>query len=569
MCLNIGAANAQRVSEMGRSIGDVSVRGELIVVELKPDILGKPNLFDLRNRTIRFIPQGSGYRVENLPLRWDPDFGPELTGGQAVLRQFKFPFSGRLWESFLVGTTGSLRFASESASRRDVYDHPEAGIALDRFDQLAEVAGTLNSAAPAIAVFLKPRLQGPRFVKELADRVVITWDLTEPYGSFLDFTWFKTVNRFQAVLHRSGTIVMSYRDIAARDAIVGVYPDSSAKPVPVNLSASARGSFAAPYEAFHYLAVPRPQDLSCTVIKALGDRFDFLAYYSDFRIDSQEASPPSDGPVGGDVRGIGDTMHDQSAPVLASRCTQGRFQQGYIGPVFAGANEAQDAPPPSAPADNDRNITHPSNQPRRVAASYNYAVGHLGHEIGHRWGAYVTAKVNGEIIRLGPWPHWAPGLQAPVAYPYSLPEEASTLGGGRWQSNSDGSYTRLSEGFFVPAAGYSYLDLYLMGLLPAEEVPDFFMLNNLVQVGADASGRPLFKGDRVNVTIRDVIAAEGPRSPNVDRSQHKFNTGIVVMVEHGKRPSAKLLRDADGIRRQWIQYWKTVTGGGSSMTTTP
>jgi hypothetical protein len=31
--------------------------------------------------------------------------------------------------------------------------------------------------------------------------------------------------------------------------------------------------------------LPKPQDLSCTVIEALGDRFDFLAYYSDFRIE--------------------------------------------------------------------------------------------------------------------------------------------------------------------------------------------------------------------------------------------------------------------------------------------
>jgi len=66
------------------------------------------------------------------------------------------------------------------------------------------------------------------------------------------------------------------------------------------------------YEAFHYLDVPRPQDLSCTVIQALGDKFDFLAYYSDFRMDSQEASPPSDGPVGGNIVGIGNTEHDQT-----------------------------------------------------------------------------------------------------------------------------------------------------------------------------------------------------------------------------------------------------------------
>jgi hypothetical protein len=570
--LTAAVADAQSSDKQGRSIGKVSLSGKLIVVELNAGALGKANLFNLAGRTLRFVPDGSRYRVENVPLRWDPDFGSELTGAQVNLHGFAFPFSGHEWRSFLVGTTGTLRFGpSEKDVQPDPYGHSEDGIVLDRFDQLADVAGTLNAKAPAIAVFLKPRLQGPRYVKELADRVVVTWDLTEPYGSFLDFSWFKTANRFQAVLHRDGTVEMSYRDIAAKDAIVGLYPSLSAsrKPAPVHFSRIKSGSFGAPYEAFHYLASPKPQDLSCTVIKALGDRFDFLSYYSDFRVDSQEASPPSDGPVGGNVRGIGDTMHDQSAPVLKSRCTKGRFQQGYLGPVFAGANEAQETSPPGAAADSNHEIAFYSGRIAKAAVPYNYAVGHLGHEFGHRWGAYVTAKVNGVTIRLGPWPHWAPGLQAPVAYPYSLPTEASTLGGALWQDNRDGTFTQLREGYFVPATGYSFLDLYLMGLMSPSEVPDFFILNNLARVGEDASRRPLFRGDRIGVRIDDVIAAEGARSPDAGHSQRKFNTGIVVMVEHGRRPSAKLLREAEGIRRQWIKYWGIVTGHRASMSVEP
>lgn len=573
--LSLGIAHAESTDEPGRSIGKVSVRGKLILVELNAGALGTANLFDLNGRTLRFFPRGPRYEIENVPIRWDSDFGPELTGAEVVLNRFAFPFSGRSWRSFLVGTTGSLRFgASESEIKPDAYGHPEGGISLDRFDQLAEVAPRLSDKAPAIAVLLKPRLQGPHYVKELADRVVVTWDLSEPYGSYLDFTWLPTVNRFQAVLHRDGTIEMSYRQVAAKDAIVGLYP-SEAKPSAVHFSA-LRGSksFAAPFEAFHYLGAPRPQDLSCTVIKALGDRFDFLAYYSDFRVDSQEASPPSDGPVGGHVTGIGDTMHDQSAPVLTSRCTKGRFQQGYMGPVYAGAPEAQPDPPPGAPADTDRKIGFYSRQlaeasPAGKPAPYNYAVGHLGHEFGHRWGAYVTAKVNGETIRLGPWPHWAPGLQAAAAFPYSLPTEASTLGGAVWQDNSDGTYTRLREGYFVPASGYSHLDLYLMGLMSAAEVPEFFILENLVPMGSDAKGRPMFKADRVKITVDDVIEAEGHRLPDANHSQRRFNTGIVVMVEHGRRPTARLLREAEGIRRQWIDYWGIVTGGRARMTTEP
>jgi hypothetical protein len=156
-----------------------------------------------------------------------------------------------------------------------------------------------------------------------------------------------------------------------------------------------------------------------------------------------------------------------------------------------------------------------------------------------------------------------------VAFPYSLAAEASTLGGALWQANGNSTYTELRQGYFVPAAGYSYLDLYLMGLMSAAEVPDFFLLNKLLRVGDDSNGRPVFSADRVKVTVRDVIAAEGRRSPDVDHSQRKFNTGIVVMVEHGRRPTAKLLEDADGIRRQWIEYWRTATGQRASMTTDP
>ncbi len=569
---------AQQDDEPGHSIGKVSIKGDLIVMELNEGALGKANLFDLTGHTLRFTPEGSQYRVENMPLHWDSDFGSELTGAEANLHQFTFPFSGKSWNSFLVGTSGSIRFgASEKDIGPDPYGKTGAGVLLGRFDQLAEAAGTLVESAPTICVFLKPRMLGPHYLKELPDRVVITWDVTEPFGSLLDFTWFKTVDRFQAVLNRDGSIEMSYQELTARDAIVGIYPvRSGAEPVPVHFSSLTRndGPYADVYESFHYVALPKPQDLSCTILKALGDKFDFLAYYSDFRVDSQEASTPSDGPVGGDVTGIGQTQHDQTPQVLASRCTQGRFQLGFAQPVFVGSNEMQQGPPEEAPVGSHHDITFYRHQlaegtSNGEALPYNYAVGHLGHEVGHRWSAYASAKVHGETLSLGPWPHWARELQTPVAYPYSLPTEASTLGGGVWQDNYDGTFTQLRDGYFVPATGYSYLDLYLMGLISAAEVPDFFILKDLVPAGRDPNGCPIFKAQRTKVTIQDVIAAEGTRSPDVDHSQRKFNTGIVVIVEHGHSPSHELLEQAEGIRRQWIDYWTTTTGHRASMTVNP
>ena len=71
--------------------------------------------------------------------------------------------------------------------------------------------------------------------------VAKTWSLTEPHGNIQDFTWTPTVNRFQAVLGKDGSVEMSYNEMAAKDAIVGLYPlvtgGKPAKEPEVHLSA--------------------------------------------------------------------------------------------------------------------------------------------------------------------------------------------------------------------------------------------------------------------------------------------------------------------------------------------
>jgi len=326
------------------------------------------------------------------------------------------------------------------------------------------------------------------------------------------------------------------------------------------------------FESFHYLSLPNPRDLTCTVLNALGDKFDFLAYYADFRVDNQEAGTPSNGalgggPSGGAVTGIGAEQRN-----LAAYCTAGRFQWQFIQPVYAGANQMQERPPAGHTHDNSHNIGFYMHQlgermPDGRMPPYDLAMSQIGHEMGHRWSAFVSAKVNGETIPLGPT-HWARGLQAPVPFPFQRPTEASAMGGGVWQDNFDGTFTQLDDDYYVPATGYSFLDLYLMGFIAPSEVPDFFILRNLTPAGRDAGGHPIVKADRTKVTIEDVIAAEGPRQPDVDHAQKRFNTGMVVMVEHGKTPSRELIERTSGIRAAWIDYFATVTGHRASMTAT-
>jgi len=700
---------AQRFQEPGKSIGRVRVQGDLIVMTLDQGAVPKENLFDLAKRTVRFIPDSGGYRVENAALQWDADFGNELSGGsQVTLRNFEFPYSGKSWNSFFIGNNGTIVFGA--APSRAGGGQGGGGFSVGRFDQLRDAAGNLVNTVPAIAVFLKPRTSGPRYVKELADKVVITWNLTEAYAGIQDFSWTPTINRFQAVLAKDGSISFSYDQLNARDAIVGLYPlvnagkerpvttlgDSADTGLPphvdvknitltavdelylkvalelsgpapseaeaasaglsyrisfdvekpyaakvdsadadvvwtirafggrgparymasgpglagavkregntltiqgalppafrgvgdtavfveaqagetrdavgpktfslgtlrspsTDLSALTRkdGPFQIIYEAFHYMALPGARDMTCTVLKALGDKFDFLIYYSDFRVDNQEAGTPSTGPLGGNVTGIG---HAPGRPEAYGRA--GRFQWQYVQRGYIGSNQGQAGSPEGVKVDRAGG---------GGLSEYQLAMSQVGHELGHRWSAFVSALVKGERIPLGPT-HWARGLHAPAAFPYRRTVEASAMGGGVWQDNFDGTFTQLDDDYYVPPTGWSHLELYLMGLATPAAVPDFFLLRNLQNVGKDALGRPIVKADRVKITIADVIAAEGPRNPPADKAQKDFNTGFVVMTAPGQQPSKELLERTNAIREKWIEYWVTTTGHRSRMTTTP
>src|SRR4029077_7147215 len=127
-------------------------------------------------------------------------------------------------------------------------------------------------------------------------------------------------------------------------------------------------------------------------------------------------------------------------------------------------------------------------------------------QMGHWGAAFVNAKVGDETIPLGPT-HWARGLQAVVPFPYRRARGASFMGGGVWQDNFDGSFTQLDDDYYVPATGYSYLDLYLMGLISPSEVPDFFILRRLTPAGPPFL---FFAPCRPPAATRATVRCSGP-----------------------------------------------------------
>ncbi|HEX3868073.1 MAG TPA: hypothetical protein VHV78_15025 [Gemmatimonadaceae bacterium] len=699
----------------GHSIGKVTIVGKLVRLELDTGVISPERLFDLDHRTLRFTPDGAGYRIENVPLVWDAELGAALTTPTMTIERFHFPFSGRAWDTLTVAIgaitfgsmespgTGGARGGVPAGNRTGAGTNARAGFPMERYPTLETVGRTFINTIPGIAAFVKPNLSGQRYVKQLGDRVVITWTLTEPFAGIQAFTWTPTVNRIQAALYKNGNIELSYSDVSARDAVVGVFPtvtagisttiatirgrDDASAPahlgitrlrldaidglflratvetrgpalaegdtalngvtyrigfdrearspgdvakstvvwtirgvaggrggrtryvvsgagadadvavrdnmisikgvLPLELSgarevfvsadasngasiadhvarhivplASIRspeidlsratkrdGPFTVAYEGFHWPAIPRSQDVACSVINTLGDKFDFIATYSDFRVDNPEAGTPSTGPRGGNVSGIG-----SSTSGLENYCSRGELQWMYVEPVSTSAVQIQERSP-------DGRMT-----------GYNYAMSQIGHELGHRWAADARALVNGETITLGPV-HWATGLQIPAAFPYSNPVEADAMGGSTWKDNGDGTYAQLDRDYYSPAKGYSWLGLYLMGLAKPEEVPPFFILRNLERTGQqDGQGHPIYKADKTVITINDVIAAMGPRVPDAEHSQKQFNTAIVVMTLPGKQATSELLSAANAIADHWISYWSKTTGGRSTMTVNP
>ena len=136
------------------------------------------------------------------------------------------------------------------------------------------------------------------------------------------------------------------------------------------------------------------------------------------------------------------------------------------------------------------------------------------------------------------------------------------MGGRYWRENADGTFTPL-DGYW--GGGPSWLDLYMMGLARANEVPDTFIVRNLQPVReGDTWGR--HTGDKEIVTLEQVVRAEGRRRPPAARARKNFNTAFVYLLAPGRTPDEELLSLHADLLRKAIEHWSHVTGQRSRMT---
>ena len=155
----------------------------------------------------------------------------------------------------------------------------------------------------------------------------------------------------------------------------------------------------------------------------------------------------------------------------------------------------------------------------------------LSHELMHRWATRVKFKnadgsLNSSLLGMDN-AHWS----------FLLGSQGSLMYGNTWQDNGDGTFTSTkSQG---QLRYYSPLDLYLMGLYDRTQVPPVLLIENatvndvpvdpaqLPQAGVTVAGTARY------VTVDDIIAAEGNRTPNAATSQKTFKTAFIFATTPG------------------------------------
>jgi MYXO-CTERM domain-containing protein len=275
-------------------------------------------------------------------------------------------------------------------------------------------------------------------------------------------------------------------------------------------------------------------------IAAFGDDYDQIAVYLAFNDYSSAQSLAYQMRVKNDVKGIGLDLFDQSA---AFGSASGRLQTVLnMKRILAYGRGAANDP------DNDL-----------------YAV--WAQEAAHRWAAYLRFKRAGDAevsdALLGrQLAHWAKGVQA----------DGSIMDGYLWKDNLDGTFTAVERD-----KRYGSLDQYAMGLLPAKEVPPFFLLQDFrrasdeVPLGDKALPLPgsTYKANKIELTINDVIRALGPREPATDAAAADLRMGVVLLTTPGV-PAGQVVGESyriDRTRHLWDGFYNEAGGGRGKVCT--
>jgi len=501
------------------SFPQASQAGDVAVLVDDGSLIVQPNVLDIANFGVQFVPQKKGGLVVSPSS--DPvaeaignrlDLGDDDSRAVPFPKGFRFRFYGKSYTGMFVGSDGHLTFAAPDAtsSSRD----------LDRLisgpPHIAPLFADLNPATASG--------DGGVYVLASKTKIVVTW---------LDVPEFGTTNHntFQAVLYPTGRITFAFGQIDAQEAVVGIAPGGSSQvqlldyteslPSGVLKAAIAERFVARPF--FDHLAVAK------AFLREFADDYDHLVVFLDFPL-SLNGAFAFEITVKNDVHGIGDDVFDFSPQVGSQGRLRSFVQMGNLARY---------------PAD-----------PNTQFLGTNSTLDVMGQETGHRWlsklhvldgnGEKSDALLGRDLV------HWS----------FCHNTLASDMEGNLFREDGGDRFTSIAA-----TERYSPLDQYAMGLIPAADVPPFYYVDGCFDPAAAPAVGAVIQGRRIDLTIDDIVAADGPRVPEAAKAPHSFNMAFILVAMADQFPSDESITKVDRIRAAWEPYFAQATDGHGSVST--
>jgi hypothetical protein len=504
--------------------------GDIAVVEDDGSIVVQANSVDLSSRSFRFEPASSTeYRVVSASSSFSSSATPVRLlddDSTSVSLGFTFTFFGKSYTSVFFNSDGNLTFeaADSTTDERD----------LSRF----------TSGKPRIGPFfadLDPSF-GVTGTRSESDGMVFVWSNTPYFDTNLN-------NSFSVKLFRNGNIELTYGTVRTdsqtpQTTIAGIAPGSNqgtinavkfTRDLPTGSLAGAIVELFTTSGDFSEFALAKkffqthPDDFDHLIV--------FMGFpYNDVPFDTSFAYEIN---ARNEVSGIGN-----SNPIVRNGPIYDYTELfGSAGRLRSFVNMGPLSGPGRYPDD-----------PNQLFFGTNSTIGILGQESGHRWLAFVTfqdGSTTSSALLGRANQHWS----------FFFDSDASDMEGNDIQDRGEGASPRFAT---VDATSrYSRLDQYVMGLVGKEDVPPLFVVQSPTGTSRRASSAPeigvTFSGTRKDVTIDNIIAANGARSPSVLASPKVFRQAFILLTRRGEPATADQIAKVQRIRDAWVKFFNDTT----------
>jgi len=510
--------NRQPVPEEKAAITARSVEAVGDIAVMSDDrVFRHINPLDVAGAGILFTPKAKGYTIANSSagvadaLVTRLDLGDDATAFVPFVKGFKPKFFGKAQGGMFVNSDGNITFGSG--------DDLSTERGLQRF-----LLGP-GRIAP-LFMDLDPTVvsgESGIYVSTSKTLVIVTWLNVAEFGNA------NRRNTFQVKIEKTGRVTFAYGDLGSREAVTGIAPgDGGAftlvdfqEELPITLNGAVAEQFSLT-ESLDDVAVMQ------VFLESFADRYDSVIVWLDFPYILGGGAFAYEFSVKNDIRGIGQPIFDASRQAGSRGRLSSFVQMGTLG---------------NYPAD-----------PNTTFLGTNTTLDVLGQEVGHRWLAFLAVFQAGNPALLGrSFAHWS----------FFFDSKASDMEGNGIRDNGNGTFTT-----FEATSRYSQLDQYVMGLRGPSEVEDMFYVANAPGDPGDAPAIGItFPGERRDVRIQDIIAAEGPRVPSSATAPKSFNQAFILVTRAGAGPAAGSVDKLERIRAAWVDYWGPATDGRSTIDT--